>query len=1418
MEQILPTYFATASASFIFGHWAVAKLRPAVPVDSHLKHYITADERLVVFRTLKLLACIILVFLEFSLAIRVESWENGLCFTYLYLTFLAAVPFLPVVSPRFTAIHLNIILLVSFTVYVYRDLWPLATFNLVPQDEGRLLWAKIGVLAVASVLLPLATPQAYIPVDVTNPMVKPNAEQTCSLFSGLTYGYLDPLILLAYRNGGLSPVQLPALADSDSTNQLVCKSFPVLDPWSGAASRHLFFGFLKVFKREYITLVLLQICNVALQFAGPIVMNRLLAYLQNEGKGSTIRPWVWILALFLVPFVRIVTQARYTWIATRQMTQAEGISINLLFAHALRIRLDSEIKDDDKRNLIGKINNLVTSDVATFTRVMEIWITVLFIPFQVGLAVWFLYVILGWSSLVGLAVILITLPLPSYLAKVIQTLQKSSKKKTDARVQKETESMDVLRMIKWFALESKIKDDISAKRKDELTAIRNVRLLIVLNNATNFIIPLLTMLATFSTYTLIMRRELTPSIVFTSLAVFDGVLRLNIRNAMNNIPVIIQGKVSLDRVNEFLRTTELLDSYSGPSRIIRENTDSRIGFRDVEFSWSAQADESSFRLRIKTEIIFQPGVVNLIIGPTGVGKTAVLLALLGEMHAAPVFPTRDPWFNLPREGGVAYSAQQPWLQNQSIRDNIIFTSPFDETRYQKVLHACALYPDLALFDAGDATEVGERGLRLSGGQKTRIALARALYSTASTLLLDDIFAALDVHTAKWVVKHCFFSDLVQGRTVLLVTHNVALTSPVSQWVVSLRSDGSIVQGPVDIILGTSPDSSVENSIAAGKPTLEEKSQRGMVKWSTYILYLSNISSHPILYVGLISGLFLLNEATTSFQFWFLGFWSSQYQRHPASEVAAPWYLGIYSALVILSMVLYITVFLVCASGTIRASKIIHHNFVDTVFGTTLRWLDTTPTSWIITRITQDMGRVDNNFAFAAVRFVELSIFMLAKFSAIVILSPAFLFPGAAIALLSFFTGRVYITAQLPIQRQMSAARSPLLAHFSAAISGLISIRAYGAEKTFLDESSIRTDNFIRPAITFWNLNRWIGMRSEILAGVFSACLGWYMVYGRGSHYGAANIGFSITMGTMMTSSIVWWVRIFNTLQLDANNLERVLEYRDIEQEGKVTPAGVPPAYWPASGDISAKNLSAKYSPDGPYILQDISFDIKSGERIAVVGRTGSGKSSLTLALLRCIPTEGKIFYDGLAIDSINLSALRQSITLIPQVPELLSGSLRQNLDPYGEHDDSVLNEALRAAGLFSLRGEVSLDSLISSGGGNLSVGQRQIVALARAIVRRSKLLILDEATSAIDYQTDAIIQSSLRNELGGVTLITVAHRLQTIMDYDRVMVLDEGRVLEFDTPMNLLKNEQGHLRALVQESDDRDILYSIAARVEGVIH
>ncbi|KAF8592008.1 P-loop containing nucleoside triphosphate hydrolase protein [Ramaria rubella] len=1101
-------------------------------------------------------------------------------------------------------------------------------------------------------------------------------------------------------------------------------------------------------------------------------------------------------------------------------------------------------------NLVGKINNFVSTDLGNITDGRDFLFIAWYGPLQLAICIWFLYAVLGWSALVGMGVMLISVPLPGYVAKLLNGVQTQRMQKTDARVQAVTETLSVIRMIKLFGWETKVNEQIAEKREVELGLLKKRRLLDLLNSNLNYFFPLLTMLVTFACYTIIQKEVLSASKLFSSIAVFDQ-LRDCLHGTFFMLPMIINAKVSLGRINDFLLNTELLDRFTlkengsepdvDPAHTIEPNA---IGFRNAAFSWNGVQDQKEdiptrrlYRLKIEGELFFKRRSLNLIIGPTGSGKTSLLMALLGEMHFEP--NGEKAGFRLPRDGGVAYAAQETWVQNETIKVNILFGKPYDKERYDKVVYQCGLERDISLFEAGDETEVGEKGLTLSGGQKARITLARAVYSDAAIILLDDILAALDVHTARFIVEKCLQGDLLKDRTTILVTHNIAMVAPIAHFAVSLSLDGRVVsQGTVSEAMAKNQTflrqvaetneitEKVEETVdnvefnkkdqnAVSKLVMEEEIALGHVGWPALKLYFSSLGGAGF-WMAFVGGVFFV-ELLVNLSTWFLGFWASQYENHPVWAVPVSYYLSMYSVILASTMFVFSVSMVLFVFGSIKASRTIHRKLITSVLGTTLRWLDTVPTARIIARCTQDIRAVDGPLSQHLSDVIEITLALIVKFGAVILFVPMFVLPGLATFVAGGICGQLYIKAQLSVKREMSNRRSPVLAHFGAAISGLTSLRAYGAQNAFKTESLKRINGYTRPARTFYNCNRWVGIRIDAIGGTFAAGLAAYLVYDEGLRT-VSNAGFSLTMAVGFSGLVLWWIRVLNEFEVHGNSLERIEDYVEIDQEPQATDAGKPPAYWPASGDLTVENLRARYSADGPEVLHDISFEVRSGERIGVVGRTGSGKSSLTLSLLRCIPTEGRVFYGGLAIHSINLDILRSNITIIPQQPELLSGTLRENLDPFSEHTDATLNDALRAAGLFNLQGEndaskITLDSSVSSGGGNLSVGQRQILALARAIVRRSKLLILDEATSAIDYATDTIIQTTLREVLKDATLITVAHRLQTIMDADKILVLDAGNMVEFDSPANLLKKDDGYLKSLVDESGDRDMLYKMAEKV-----
>ncbi|TDL15052.1 P-loop containing nucleoside triphosphate hydrolase protein [Rickenella mellea] len=1114
----------------------------------------------------------------------------------------------------------------------------------------------------------------------------------------------------------------------------------------------------------------------------------------------------------------------------------------------------SAVKKKEKgANLVGRINNLLTTDVNQIKYTQDV-LMLFGSLIQVVIAIFFLHNIIGWSAFVGMGIILVGLPLPTYVSKLSMQAKKGKMEKTDARVQAVTETMSVLRMIKLFAWEMRMLDQITKKRETELRWVRYGKLLdsLVLKNL-NSIIPILSMLGTFGTYTLIMKQPLPASVAFTAVSIFNSLTK-QMFNVAWQLPQVLRIKVSMDRFNEFFHETELLDNSSATDKdsVIASpapNPDV-IGFNACTFSWTdinksqpVKPATRIFRLHFEGDMIFKSGGVNLILGPTAAGKTSLLMALLGEMYCKPHGP--GSWFNLPRDGGIAYAAQESWVLNETVKENILFGEPYDERRYQNVLKQCALERDLSLWEAGDQTEIGEKGLTLSGGQKARVTLARALYSRAAILLLDDVLAALDVHTAKWVVEKAFKGDIVAGRTVLLVTHNVALTSSIADFVITLGKNGKVADyGSISDVLekdaklraAFEKEQALAENIevdkegeekAAGKLLVPEEKAIGSVERAAMGLFFGEFGDGLFWFITLFTNIFrrVLQIARPVW----IAYWSSQYAL--GGPVPALRYLGIYAFIQLVQIAFDSLASILWVTGSMRASRVVHYTLIQSILTAQLRWLDTVPMGRVITRCTQDIDALDNSFSTTASALLFATISIVGNFFVSVYMAgwPALL-SGGIMVILGGWLGIVYLKAQLSIRREMSNAKSPVMSQVGQTLVGLPSIRAYGAEGRFRSVLRTRQDVYTRAALTYFTINRWIGIRAEGLGAMFSTVVTAYLVYGTKAR--AGSVGLTLTVLTAFVQDILYWVRFYNLLEIQANSLERILDFLRIDHEPASVESGKPPAYWPSSARLRVEGLSARYSDDGPEVLQDLHFEIASGERVGVVGRTGAGKSSLALALLRAIKTTGTVHFDGLPTHAINLDALRSSVTLIPQQPELLRGTVRDNLDLFGQYDDATLNDALRSAGLFQLQNErmpaqagsseanteaedlsnaIGLDTRVDAGGSNFSLGQRQIIALARAIVRQSKLLILDEATAAIDYETDAAIQSSLRTELSKDTsVITIAHRLQTIMDSDKIMVLEAGRLVEFDTPKNLLQKDSGLFRALVDESADSAHLRELA--------
>ncbi|KAJ6625819.1 hypothetical protein B0H10DRAFT_2161680 [Mycena sp. CBHHK59/15] len=1106
--------------------------------------------------------------------------------------------------------HLNTILIFTLGIYFYCDVFPLATSTLTPIDilEGRTLWVKIITLFVVSGIIPLIIPQQYIPVDPKNKLHQ--SYHSCCI--------LEPIIFLAYRVPHLKFNQLPPLSDYDYVENLKTKAFPCMDVSAGK-TRHIFFGIIWVFSEP------------------------LISYLENPDAELSMKPWVWIALLFFGPMVWSLSFQWYIFVSRHIMAQSTVIITQLVFEHALCIRVKAKTGDKGKANdatakaptkeagtnLLGKITNLITTDLSNINEAAFVGMGYIFF-FMVAL-----------------------FPLPGYVAELEQTVQKQTLKKTDARVQTVTETMNVL----W--MEPQMNKKIAEKHEQELNWIWRRKLLELANGTLTYGLLLVYI------FTVILKEELSASKVFSSMAVFN-LLRGQMWFAFYCISTAVNDKTKL--LDPFL----LKDTVVVEPEVPAPNV---IGFHDATFAWSQEETDGTlmplsrrFQLKIEDELYFKPGCVNLVVRPTGL------------MHFVPSSPSS--FFNLPQEKGVMYAAQESCVLNDTFKNNILFNEPMDTKWYKKILYQCCLEHDLELFNAEDETEVSEKGLTLSGGQKAWVMLTRAIYVDAQIILLDNVLMALDVHTVKWIVDtKCLCGDLIQDRMI---------SCPIANFVVSMGSDERVhSQGSISEALAKDEEDEeilktakkeIDSPPAAGEPKktnrkliIAEEIALGHVSWSALNLYFSAYSVH----------------VSARYQLSFL-------------------YHFILAALLLLRMVIYACSFILYTLGLFQASRSLHKQLVTSVLGTTLRWLDVTPVSHVIAHCTMDIGAVVGSISSGFCELLDMSIAMLIKFSTVVLFTPEFFFVGVFVGIIGAWCSQVYIASQLSIKREMSNAKAPVLAQ----------------DDVLMNISIGKINRLTSP---------FCGAVS-VLKCSQATSLAYYVVCFQSLH--PFNISFSLNIVLGFSNLILHWVRMLNQFEVQGNSLERIQCYVRIEQEPKLIVAGMPPAYWPTSRSLSANKLS----------------------------------TSLTLSLLRCIFTDGMVHYNGIPTSTLNLDTLWKNITIIPQVPELLAGSLRSNLNLFGQYDDAMLNTALRSMGLALLqdgdedKSKLTLDSEILGSGANLSMGQQQIVVLAHVMVWGSKLLILDE-----DYKTDVVIQSSLRTELGSdVTLLTITHQLQTIMDTDKI--------------------------------------------------
>ncbi|GJJ72924.1 ATP-binding cassette, subfamily C (CFTR/MRP), member 1 [Entomortierella parvispora] len=870
------------------------------------------------------------------------------------------------------------------------------------------------------------------------------------------------------------------------------------------------------------------------------------------------------------------------------------------------------------------------------------------------------------------------------------------------------------------------------------------------------------------------------------------------------------------------------------------------------------------------------GYLTAVVGRVGQGKTSLFNAMIGDMYK------RRGTVKI--NGRIAYAPQQPWIINATLKDNVVFGCTFDQERYDRIVFAAGLTPDFEMLPAADLTEIGERGINLSGGQKQRVSLARAAYQDADIYLLDDPLSAVDAHVDQHLWKHLIGPEgLLNSKTRLLVTHGIHHLHEADQIVVikdgvitetgqyqelmdaknafyQLIEDYSVKQRQRDTdsesmndaetvkemdetteiahahaLHDKAMETQVEKQDENAELVEEEEMKVGSIHWHVYKVYAKAASYRNAIQVLI---LFVVIQSCQIGTNTWLQNWVEVVNDTTHS---VGYYMGIYAVLVVGFMLLTVwTSYTTMVSAGVRASERLHNDLLNNVLRLPMSFFDTTPVGRVINRFSSDCFSIDEQIPWAFHDMFFCFVSVMGSLIVIVVTTPIFLVIVPPVFLVYVFVQSYYIASSRAFKRIESISKSPMYQHFSETLSGVSTIRAMRCNERFIVENATKSDLASNAHFVWAVGNRWLNARLEALGSIIVLAASLFSVFSRNS-LNASMVGLSLSYALNITQDITWMVRCFCELQNELVGVERVKEYSEKNQEAPNETDVVLPESWPSQGNIVFKNYSTRYRQGMDLVIKNVSFEVLPGEKVGIVGRTGAGKSSLTLALFRVIeaanshwakashngsdydsdpskvdvlPAElekveveedgGSIEIDGVDISTIGLEHLRQHLAIIPQDPTLFVGTVRDNLDPFEQSQDLEIWEALERAHLKEYISSMpaGLSCEVTQNGENFSVGQRSLICLARALLRKTKILILDEATAAVDVETDELIQKTIRKEFKDRTILTIAHRIKTVMDSDKILVLEKGRVEEFESPVLLMQRKESLFYKLAEQAGE----------------
>ncbi|KAH9270061.1 hypothetical protein BASA83_007891 [Batrachochytrium salamandrivorans] len=1305
----------------------------------------------------------------------------------------------------------------------------------------------------------LPKPQSYYLSldDISNA----SPEATANIFSRLTFQWMDQLMRLGYTKD-LDMDDLWNLKKTDTSNY---NSETFQKAWTKQLSKKspsLLRAVASAFGPVFLSSAIFKGCQDILGFIQPQFLRQMMEFASSYSPESNMPPvpinrgFIIAFCMLGIALLQTVLLHQYFHVCLITGMRIRSSIVTAIYRKSLRLSCKSRQGATN-----GEISNLMAVDASRLadlcTYLHMLWSG----PFQIAMAIYFLYDTLGPSIFGGVAIMVLMVPINGYLATKSRALGKTQMSNKDARTKLMDELLNGIKVIKLYAWENSFLRKIFKVREAELDTLKYIGYLSAAQSFTWSCTPFLVSFTSFALFSYFSEEPLTSTRVFVALSLFN-LLQFPLSIFPSMISATVEASISFSRLYQFLMNEELDESavtYELVPPFVDQSDIERVSIQQGNFTWLVENENTLNDISLSVRDAHLVAVV----GTVGSGKSSLISAILGEMYKTSGSVTV--------RGSIAYVPQTAWIMNTTLRDNILFGRHYDDKLYNDTIDACGLRADLEILPAGDDTEIGERGINLSGGQKQRISIARAVYSDSDIYLFDDALSAVDAHVGRHIFDHVIGKQgVLKNKARVFVTHGVHLLSETDKVVQIMRGriaaieygkrkasteskdeeaafaaaqsvvgsvdktshmpkrnslNGGAVAPPVVGVANTtaaplvdSHDKPKEKDALDGKSggavgaqiMTTELSAKGSVEWSVYMAYAK--SCHIPAVIGFLL-MAVLSQALMVFQNVYLSWWANSSDRAESYGVAIQsrhdvfgWLLGygmigIVSSISVVGQVIFVWVF--CG---IHAARILHDQMLNRVVRLPQSFFDTTPLGRILNRFSKDQYTIDEVLPRTFQGYFR-TMFSVASVLAVNVLgSPLFLLFAIPLGALYSYFQRFYLSTSRELKRLESISRSPVYAHFQETLNGVSSIRAYKQELRFIDTNEERLDYNQRAFYPSVSSNRWLAVRLEFIGALIvfgSALFSVVAIYFKSS-ITAGTIGLMLSYSLGVTQSLNWMVRQSCEIETNIVSVERIKEYVELEQEAPYEiPETAPPAEWPQQGKIEFKNYSTRYREGLGLVLKNISFSVKPHEKIGIVGRTGAGKSSLTLALFRLIEaSEGSVMVDGINISQLGLFCLRSRLTIIPQDPVLFAETVRYNLDPFGTCSDTDLWASLESANLkehiASLEG--GLDFQIQQAGENFSVGQRQLICLARALLRKTNVLILDEATAAIDVGTDHIIQETIRREFHECTVLTIAHRINTVMDSDRILVLDQGHIAEFDSPQVLLKNKRSMFYSLAKEA------------------